>query len=79
MRTFSTVSLSFIAQPTTSVYTDGLAAPGELDGQQLLFVVFLECGRDGSEEFWLVGGQIFDVYVVLAWVIALERVHWYLQ
>ena len=79
MRTLSTVSLSFTAQPTTSVCTDGLAAPRELDGRQLLFVVFLECGRDGSEEFWLVGGQLLDVYVFLACVIALERVHWYLR
>lgn len=79
MRTFSAVRFSVTSQLAVRLCTNSVAAPGELDGRELLFVVFLKCWRDRAEEFGIIDGQLLDICGSLACAAALGGVIWYLR
>lgn len=79
MRTFSTVRFSLTSQSAVRLCTNSVAAPGELDGRELLFIVFLKCRRNRAEEVGLIDGQLLDICGSLACAAVYGEVIWYLR
>lgn len=79
MRTFRAIRFSVLSQLAVKLCTNVLPASVELDGRQLVFIVFLKSWRDRAEEFGLIDGQLLDICGCSACGVASGEVIWYLR